>query len=70
MTGWGLWLTTVLFGLLHGVGWADGALQVDVAAIVLTGVIGFVEGWLRERTGSLVAPILFHNGFNVAQAFV
>ena len=69
-TGWGLWLTSALFGLLHGVGWVEGALQVDAAAIVLTGFIGFVAGWTRERTGSLIVPVLFHNAFNLAQAFV
>lgn len=69
-TGWGLWLTTVLFGLLHGVAWVDGALQIEAAAIVLTGLTGFVAGWIRERTGSLVGPVLFHNIFNVAQSFV
>ncbi len=69
-TGWGIWLTSVLFGLLHGVGWVDGALQFNVAVIMLTGSIGFIAGWARERTGSLVIPVLFHNAFNVAQAFV
>jgi membrane protease YdiL (CAAX protease family) len=29
-----------------------------------------VAGWMRERTGSLVAPVLSHNAFNVAQSFV
>jgi membrane protease YdiL (CAAX protease family) len=69
-TGWGLWLTTVLFGLLHGVAWADGSLQINIAAIVFTGFVGLVAGWIRERTGSLVVPVLFHNVFNVTQAFV
>ena len=69
-TGWGLWLTTLLFGLLHGVAWTDAGLALNFPAIVMTGTIGFVEGWLRERSGSLVAPILFHNGFNLAQSFV
>ena len=69
-TGWGLWLTTALFGLLHGVAWVDGALQLNAPAIVLTGSIGFAAGWMRERTGSLMVPVLFHNAFNLAQAFV
>ncbi len=69
-TGWGLWLTTLLFGLLHGIAWVEGGLQINAAAIVFTGLIGFVAGWMRERTGSLVVPVLFHNAFNVTQAFV
>ena len=63
-------MTTALFGLLHGVTVQGGVISVHVAAIVLTGLIGFIAGWMRERTGSLVAPVLFHNGFNVAQSFV
>ncbi len=69
-TGWGLWLTTLLFGLLHGVTVQGDEIAVSVAVIVLTGLVGLIAGWMRERTGSLVAPIVFHNAFNVAQSFV
>ena len=69
-TGWALWLTTLIFGLLHGVAWADGGLQINAPAIVLTGFAGFVAGWARERTGSLVVPVVFHNAFNVALSVV
>lgn len=69
-TGWGLWLTALLFGLLHGVTVQDGGVSVSIAALVLTGSIGFIAGWMRERTGSLVAPVFFHNAFNIAQSFV
>lgn len=69
-TGWGLWLVTAFFGLLHGVTVQRGELDVNLWVIVSTGFIGFVETWMRERTGSLVAPVLFHNSINVAQAFV
>ena len=69
-TGWGLWLVTAVFGLLHGITIESGELEVNLWVIVSTGFIGFVATWMRERTGSLVAPILFHNLINVAQAFV
>ena len=69
-TGWGLWLVTAVFGLLHGVTVESGDLQVDLWVIVSTGFIGFVVTWMRDRTGSLVAPVLFHNAINVGQAFV
>ena len=69
-TGWGLWLTTLLFGLLHGVTVQGDEISVSAAVTVLTGLVGFIAGWMRERTGSLVAPIVFHNAFNVAQSFV
>ena len=69
-TGWGFWLAVAIFGLLHGVTIQNGEVAVNLWAIAGTGFIGFVLTWMRERTGSLVTPILFHNMTNVAQAFV
>lgn len=59
-----------IFGLLHGVTVENIAVQISFGAIVSTGFVGFILTWMRERTGSLVIPMLFHNVFNVAQAFV
>ena len=69
-TGWGLWLVVLIFALLHGVSYESGALQINFGAIVSTGFVGFILTWMRERTGSLLIPIVFHNVFNVAMAFV
>ena len=69
-TGWGFWLVIVTFGLLHGVTIDAGDIDVDITIILGTGFMGFVLTWMRERTGSLVVPVLFHNVSNVAQAFV
>jgi len=69
-TGWGFWLAVAIFGLIHGVTVQDGELAVNFGAIVGTGLTGFVLTWMRERTGSLVIPILFHNLSNVTQAFI
>jgi len=59
--GWGVIVTSVLFGLLHGV-WLDSSLDIhlDVIALLNTPVSGFVFAWLRERTGSLLIPIVAH----------
>ena len=69
-TGWGFWLVTVTFGLLHGVTIDAGDIDVDITVTLGTGFMGFILTWMRERTGSLVVPVLFHNVSNVAQAFV
>jgi len=69
-TGWGFWLAVTIFGLIHGVTVQGGEFAVNILAILGTGFMGFVLTWMRERTGSLVIPILFHNISNVAQAFV
>lgn len=66
-TGWGFWLVVAIFGLLHGVTTENGELAINFGAIAVT---GFILTWMRERTGSLLVPIFFHNIFNVAQAFV
>jgi hypothetical protein len=59
--GWGVIVTSVLFGLLHGV-WLDSSLAIhlDVIALQNSTVSGFVFAWLRERTGSLLIPIIAH----------
>jgi membrane protease YdiL (CAAX protease family) len=59
--GHGAFITSLLFGLLHGF-WFDSNLtpHIDLLAVAVPGVLGFVDAWLRERTGSLVMPILTH----------
>jgi len=60
--GWGLIIISVLFGLAHGVGLTDQLrLEVDFFSVSLTAGAGFLLGWLRERSGSLVLPIAAHN---------
>lgn len=60
--GWGVIVTSLLFGLLHGL-WMDGnlALHLDGIALRNSAISGFIFAWLRERTGSLVMPILAHS---------
>lgn len=60
--GWGALITLLLFGLLHGI-WFDGnlCLQFNWIALRNATISGFVYAWLRERTGSLCAPIIVHS---------
>lgn len=60
--GWGLIMTSVLFGLWHVVfrptdptAWLHG---------LWTVFAGFLFGYLREKTGSLVAPSILHGVLN------
>ena len=62
-------VSTILFGAVHGLSFQDGAFQVSWIAIAATGATGFGLLWIRERTGSLVLPILTHNAINVAISF-
>jgi len=50
------WVTALLFGAIH-------FNQLTFVALV---VLGLVLAWLYERTGNLLAPILTHSLFNLA----
>jgi len=67
--GWGAILISVAFGLLHGFNISSNyKLQFDYATIILTGSYGFIYAFVRERSGSLVFPIIAHSSadfFNI-----
>ena len=68
--GWGALVTTLLFGLSHGLSLEkDMAINFDLASVISTGIIGFVFVWAREKCGSIVPGILGHNLFNFVQQF-
>lgn len=61
-------MSSVLFGLWHllpaGLGQGDQTLGIVAGTFVATCGAGLVFGWLRSRSGSLLAPILAHIGTN------
>ncbi|GAB1640035.1 CPBP family intramembrane glutamic endopeptidase [Krasilnikovia sp. MM14-A1259] len=60
-------VTSVLFVAVHLVGWAfQGTLPANALSVypVSILVLSLVLGYLRHRTGSLLAPILLHVGNN------
>ena len=59
--GWGAIVSSVAFGLAHGLGYADGAFTFDAMLTVATGGPALLLVWLKEKTGSLLLPILMHN---------
>ncbi|MCU8075916.1 MULTISPECIES: CPBP family intramembrane glutamic endopeptidase [unclassified Shewanella] len=63
-------LLVILFGLVHGLMYSGGEWQFSLISILITGFYGFILLWLRERTGSLVFPIIAHNLVNLAGQFV
>jgi membrane protease YdiL (CAAX protease family) len=58
--GWGAVLTPILFGAGHGVSYSDGNVALALGPVLWTFVLGLLLVWVRERTGSLLAPILCH----------
>lgn len=67
--GWGALISCALFGLAHGFGYSDGAFSFDAITMALTAIPALLAVWLRERTGSLLLPILLHN-FGNAVSFI
>lgn len=63
--GWGALLSSAAFGLAHAFAWsaADGA-SFDPLYFALTAGPSLIAVWLRERTGSLLMPVLAHNAGN------
>ena len=68
--GWGALLSCALFGMAHAFGFQDGGFEFDLMTFLLTGVPSLVLVWLRERTGSVLIPILLHNFGNSIGHFV
>lgn len=57
-------IALVLFAVIHGIKIKNGALSVSVFGVGLTFFYGFIFLWIRERTGSLLLPVLAHNLVN------
>ncbi len=63
--GWGAVVTSVLFGLWHGLDVnSHFKVSLDIAPMVIPMLGGFVLAWCRARSGSLLLPILAHSGMN------
>jgi membrane protease YdiL (CAAX protease family) len=64
--GWGALLSSVLFGSAHGIAFDHGVPTFTAMAFLTTFLSALILAWLRERTGSLVAPVIGHNVGNGA----
>ncbi|NIM96040.1 MAG: CPBP family intramembrane metalloprotease [Anaerolineales bacterium] len=61
--GWGIVITAVLFGTMHilNIGsLVGGDWQLEPWWGVWTFISGFVSGFVHEKTGSIVAPVILH----------
>ncbi len=59
-------LAAVPFGVIHGLGYSDGAFSFNLVPALWTFSGGIVYGWMRFSTGSLLFPMLSHSLTNVA----
>lgn len=59
-------LAAIPFGMIHGLGYSDGAYSFELVPAAWTFTGGIIYGWLRFSTGSLLFPLLAHGLTNVA----
>lgn len=57
-------ITSLLFGLAHGFGYSESGFYFEPMTVAITGIPSLALLWLRERTGSLLLPILAHCASN------
>ncbi len=62
---WNSLIPTLLFALLHGL-WFDSEFAFHVELVLIRNALisGLLFAWLRERTGSLLMPILAHGAWD------
>lgn len=69
--GWSALLTSLLFGLAHAFSYSsDDGVSFDAIIMALTFIPSFLAVWMRERSGSLLLPIVMHNFGNSIFYFV
>lgn len=69
--GWGALLSSLAFGLGHAFSYSGAeGFALDPIYLALTAIPSLLAVWLRERTGSLLLPILAHNGGNAIPLLV
>ena len=69
--GWSLIITTILFALIHGVTLDNNlSLVLDPGMLIFTGAAGFVMGWVRAYSGSILPAIVLHNSINLLAAVI
>ncbi len=67
--GWAGVISSFIFGAVHGLGFQGGEFFFAPMPMVYAGATGVGLLYIRERTGSLLLPILTHNAINVALCF-
>lgn len=61
----GIWLSNIIFGILHGLG-----REKWMAPVVETGLVGLIFGFIFIKTGALIIPVAIHFLFNLTLVVV
>ncbi|WP_143304695.1 CPBP family intramembrane glutamic endopeptidase [Chitinophaga vietnamensis] len=66
-----VWMLALLFGLGHGFQISSAMhYRLDIGVLVLSTLSGFLYGYIRVKSGSLLLPVLLHNAANIAITIV
>ena len=68
--GWGLVITSLLFGFDHGALVTNTGLYIDPVQILATSILGALFCWIRERSGSLWPAMVAHSLVNSGEFIV
>lgn len=69
--GWSLLITTALFAVGHMINIQSGfVLSFAVVPLITTGIAGFVLGWIRARSGSIIPAMILHTVLNLSAVIV
>jgi membrane protease YdiL (CAAX protease family) len=63
-------VVTFLFAAGHAFIFNKGALAFDPLFLAYAALLGFGLLWIRQRTGSLLLPVLVHNVINLGNSFI
>ncbi len=65
-----LWFTTVVFALGHSLFLEDFRVSFAADAFILTGLLGFVLGWVTLKSKSILPALILHNLINASTNFI
>ncbi|WP_410209089.1 CPBP family intramembrane glutamic endopeptidase [Aquirhabdus sp.] len=70
--GWGAIPIVIIFGLAHGIEVANSGAPFLLSTLVsvITGIMGALLLWIKERTGSIWIAVIIHNLANVLSHWV
>ncbi|QTD38068.1 CPBP family intramembrane metalloprotease [Polaribacter batillariae] len=65
-----IWATTLIFALGHSLFLQNWELQFAIDAFIITGILGYILGWMTYYSKSILPAIIFHNLINFSTNFI
>lgn len=65
-----LWITTLIFALGHSLYFQNWQIGFAMDAFIITGVLGYILGWMTLFSKSILPALIFHNLINFSTNFI